>query len=278
MWILLFTLIVITVLIVIFLPILQLRFFPSVYGLNLNSVNTHEDKVELITLENELRRTILQLSGGVFLLIGVAFSWNQYTQTKERDFSEKLNKTIALMGNDKEYVRIAAVHSLKHVSSNHESGNSVIIDILSSFLRDHAAWKGDLIRERGDEITRAALQVISKALHQVDNVSFDLSEGDFRAIDLKEVNLSGGVILNSYFESSDLKNGEFVNAILTGSSFNSSNLENVSFEGADLRYVSFKDTVIKNVDFSGANLSGATGIDWSQINDFAITNSKTISP
>jgi hypothetical protein len=270
--------IIVALLFVIFLPILQLHFFSKLYGQSLNLTNSHEEKLKSLNLENELRKTILQLTGGIFLLAAVFFSWNQYSQTKERDFSEKLNNTITLMGSDKEYIRIAAVHSLKQITSSHETGSIVLIDILSSFLRDHALWKDSPPREKGDEITRAALQVISKTLSQKRDIPFNLSGSDFRSIDMKWINLSGGTLLETHFESSDLKNGEFNSSILTGSSFNSSNLENVSFKGADLRYVSFKDAVMKNVDFSGANLTGATGINWRKISEFSITNTKTIYP
>ena len=269
---------VVALFVIVLLPKLQIRMLLGINYASINATSNHEEKMELINLENELRKTVLQIIGGLFLLTGVFFSWNQYAQTKERDLSEKLNKIVALMGSDEEYVQIGAVYSLKQVSSNHKNGNTIIVDILASYIREHAQWSNSALLARGNELTRAALQVISHTLNKNSNILFDISNCDFRGIDLKSIFLKNGTILESHFESSDLKGAVFQHTILTGSSFNSANLENASFAGSDLRYVSFNDATLKNVDFSGANLSGATGIDWNKIKDIAIIDNKTLLP
>lgn len=268
----------VALLVIVLMPKLQIKLADIEPNSNLDDTQRWENKLERIKLENELRKTILQLVGGVFLIAGIFFSWNQFSQTKERDLSEKLNKIVALMGSDKEYVQIGAIYSLEQVADNHENSSEIITNILSSFIRDYAIWKDTELPHRGKELTRAALRIISSSMSKVDKQTIDVSDTDLRSLNLEMLNLNGIIAISARFNSSDLKDASFENAILTGSSFDSANLENVSFAGADLRYASFKDTNIRGIDFSGADLSGSSGIDRKQIEEVAITSKETLFP
>lgn len=256
---------IVSILIIIYLPKYQINQLESTNGL------------EIKNIENELRKTIIQLMGGIFLIIGILFSWITYTQTKERDFSEQINKIISLMGNDKDYIKIGAIYSLEQIINN-DSNNSIILDILTSYIRDNAKLENKIHLSNNNELRQAVVKVISKIRKYNSDMQIDLSSIDLSNLFLQSINLKNIKFIDSSFHSSDLKNTNFDNGILSGSSFDNANLENTSFKNTDLRYASFRKANIRNVNFSGADLSGITGYDKKQILQQSITDNKTIFP
>ncbi len=255
---------IVSILIIIYLPKYQINQLES------------SDGLEIKNIENELRKTVIQLMGGIFLIIGIFFSWITYTQTKERDFSEQINKIISLMGNDKDYIKIGAIYSLEQIINN-ENNNSIILEILTSYIRDNAKLENK-IHSSNNELRQAVVKVISNVRKYDSDMQIDLSSIDLSTLFLQSMNLKNIKFIGSSFHSSDLKNTSFDYGILSGSLFDNANLENTSFKNTDLRYASFKKANIRNANFSGADLSGITGYDKKQILQQSITDNKTIFP
>lgn len=254
-----------------FLSIVVIVFLPK-YQVSLLTLS---DPLEVKNLENELRRTIIQLIGGIFLVLGAYLSWNTYAQTKERDFAQQLNKIISLMGNNKDYVKIGAIYSLKQITENHEDNYDIVLNILTSYLRDYGKWQ-DTEYSSNVELRQSLLSVINSIRVYNTQRQIDLSHLDLKDLSLQSMNLKNIKFIESYFNSSDLKNSNFDNSILSGSSFNNANLESTSFKNCDLRYTTFKRANIRNANFSGADLRGLEGYDKFQIKQQSIIDKHTL--
>lgn len=254
---------IIIILVLIFLPKYQT-----------NSLANNSNQIEIENLKNELRKSYIQLAGGLFLIIGVIFSYQDLLLTKLNNNNAQFDKIVELLGNDKNYIKIGAIYSLREFSSANNEYSTISLDILSSYYKDIAKWKDTDLNQSNFELFQSLLYVISD-LRNHDDRQLDISNTDFRNLVLSSIKLNNTKIINSHFESADLKNAKFDNSILIGSSFDSANLENVSFKNSDLSYSSFKKTNIKNVDFSGAKLSGIEGYSSEEIKKYAITDNKT---
>ncbi|MDX2144183.1 MAG: pentapeptide repeat-containing protein [Rhodospirillaceae bacterium] len=84
------------------------------------------------------------------------------------------------------------------------------------------------------------------------------------------------------FDSVDLSGASFVGQILDGATFSSSILKDVNFVGASLRGAIFKASLVEGArfnqaDLSGADLTGAQGLQFSQIQG-AVTDTATVLP
>ena len=252
------------------ISILAIIFLPK-YEINQSGFN---NSLERKNLENELRRTTIQLIGGILLVVGAYISWNTYTQTKERDLAEQINKTITLMGNDKDYVKIGAIYSLNQITENYKNSYNLVQNILTSYMRDHAKWT-NVDYSSNIELRQSILIALNNIREHNSKTQIDLSGIDLRDLILKSINLKNINFVESHFNSSDLKGSNFDNSVISGSTFNNANLENTSFINCDLRYSSLKKATILNANFSGADLRGIQGYNKQQIMQQAITDKNT---
>jgi len=222
------------------------------------------DPVKKYELENELRKTIIQMTGGFFLIVSMIVTWNQLLQTKDKDVAEQINKTVTLMGDENEYVRIGAIYSIEQLAASHPESKGIIANILTSYARSTFTWKKTELPERKNEVAQAVLLVITKHISTHDG-TVDLSKTDLRRLELDNKDLSKCTFIDTHFETADLLNSNFKGATLTGSVFDEANLTGTSFVGANLSHASFKGTTFNKTNFSGADLSRVAGISKDDI-------------
>lgn len=260
--------VIVSLLAIYFLPKLQMMGFSAL-----------DDKFKKYELENEFRKTIIQVTGGFSLLVSLLFTWNQLAQTKDKDIAEQINKTIVLMGNDNEYVRIGAIYSIEQLSADYEGSKNIISNILSSYVRSSYSWNNNIISDRKNEVVQASLLVISKLIQSTPNIKIDISGTDLRRVELDGQKFNNCNFIGAHFEEADLLNTHFERSNLTGSSFNGASLVGTSFVGSNLNHASFAGVFFQNTDFSNSDLRGTTGISSDNIkNKEIIINDKTILP
>lgn len=223
------------------------------------------DPVKKYELENELRKTIIQMTGGFFLIVSMIVTWNQLLQTKDKDVAEQINKTVTLMGDENEYVRIGAIYSIEQLASSHPESKGIVANILTSYVRSTFPWKNNKLPDRKNEVAQAALLVITKYVISTHDGTVDLSKTDLRRIELDGKDLSKCTFIETHFEVAELPNSNFKGSTLTGSMFDGANLTGASFIGANLSHASFKGTTFNKTNFSGADLSGVSGISKDDI-------------
>lgn len=93
---------------------------------------------EKFKLENEARRTLIQLFGGIFFLGTLFFSWNSYKLSKKEEMSKRFSETISLFGNDKIDARIEAIYSLENLANDYKDERETIYQILLSYVKEKA--------------------------------------------------------------------------------------------------------------------------------------------
>jgi uncharacterized protein YjbI with pentapeptide repeats len=243
-------------------------------------------------VEDNVRKTIGQLLGGVVVLIGVALAYVQFTQqqqTSQQQFLQQQQASrdllisnqvakgfeqLGQLGNDKVVLRLGGIYALEGVMNTSEQYHRPVLDALSAFVRDGTRTQtGD-----GPPTTdiQAALTVIARRaateppehvdlvgvhISRARLVSANLSGANLSGADLRGANLGLAVLHGALFRGADLSHADLSpahasRATLSPTNLSDANLSDAKLSGAILRGVYLRGTDLNNANLHGAYLSG----------------------
>ena len=270
-----------------------LGFVPRWQVRNLKVENT-QDEQRKVELENELRRTIAQILGGVAVLAGVYFAWQQLNVTQQSQITERFTRATEQLGSDKLEIRIGGIAAFERLARDSDKDFGPVFVILETFIRENAP------REKSDEeyprttlYTNPSGEAVPIMPADIDAalgalVSLSRDPGNRRTLDLHGTNLEGGVfgiggklspafLFNTNlqyaslagvdfpkadFTDSNLRGAGLIDANLSGAYFesaqlNHATLEDVNLNGAYLRDAQLYEADLLRVDLSEADFQGA---------------------
>jgi hypothetical protein len=264
---------IIALLILIFLPILQVR------KLSRENFNLRDR----ISLANETRKTLAQILGGVILMAGVYFAWqnlkvaqNSLQVNQEGQITERFTRAIEQLVNEKEEIRIAGIYTLGSIAGRQYEYHWPIMKVLTAYVREKAPWPSEKVRVEPEEDIKAILDVIGKrkwTYGDGEPESLNLWKSDLRGAYLKDAKLQG-----MFFSDSSLGNAKLLGADLTGAVFGpytpagGRKLCATIFDGANLSEATLTGARLETVD-----LSKTVGLTKPQIEQACI-NDKTKFP
>lgn len=215
--------------IAVFLAVL-LWFFPkwqvrSIHGL---------DSKDRFDRENEARKTLSQILGGLILLIGFYFTWQNLLATKEDQITDRFTKAIGQLGepdDTKLAVRLGGIYALERIAKDPKTGlHWPIMEILTSYVRAHAKINvpGDTSPKTPAHSSEPPADV-QAILAVIGRRTFTYQEGEDQRLHLSRTDLSGARLFNAnlrgvFFDGTDFTNAEFTGADLTGAKFNDADL------------------------------------------------------
>ncbi len=227
-------------------------------------------------LENEFRRTISQIIGGILILAGFLFTWQQILVSRQKDATDRLTAAIGHLASDQQPIQVAGVYALGRIMRDSPAEGPVVIDILSAFVRKNAAWRdGQIPMELRPEI-QAAVRVIGHRPKEVDrqlikDYSVDFSYTDLRRGEFAKVRFANARMLRTRLDSANLDGADLQGAHLEGAFLDRAILTN-----ARLQRRHFDETSIRETHFEGANLSEITGLTENQIRKTCYVDQKTV--
>jgi hypothetical protein len=205
-------------------------------------------------VEDNFRKTLSQLFGGVAVLLGAAFAYyqTQLTAKASRDLlvSQQTSKGFEQLGNpDNIIVRLGGIYALEGVMNASQEYHKPVVEALSAFIREKlprptgsrtgecgipdSTETADLPRD-----VQAALVVLGRRRRPHD------ANANLARIYLRNYNLYNIDLRNANLDLSD--------ADLSGANLTHADLSNVTLKGACLSHARLIGT-----DLSGANLSEA---------------------
>jgi hypothetical protein len=98
---------------------------------------------ERLKAENDARTTLLQGVAGLVLVVGAGATWRQLQINREGQITERFNKAIDHLGDrgdDRIDVRLGGIYALERIANNSKDDRATIAEILTAFVRGHAAW------------------------------------------------------------------------------------------------------------------------------------------
>jgi len=210
--------------------------------------------------ENEARKTLAQIIGGVLLLAGLYSSVRTLDLQREGQVTDRFTKAIDQLGAVQPggavskngepkinlEVRLGGIYALERVARDSPKDEWTIMEVLTAYVRENAA-KTDEVREPPEEQLsrpRADIQAILTVIGRR-NASPEWPAPEFKLHEHFFVEL---------YHTLDLRNTELRGADLSAKDFRSANLHNANLCRADLHLAALVGADLGETDLRGANL------------------------
>jgi len=253
--------------------------------------NTELKPEERFDRENEARKTLSQILGGLALLIGFYFTWQnlQFTRESQREteriategqITDRFTKAIAQLGDTKLEIRLGGIYALERIAKDSPKDHWPIMEVLTAYVREHAKPKESL-PERPRLISQEQLPKLAPDIQAVLTVigrrTLIYKHGEDQSLDLHKTDLRGADLIRANLDGADLSNTDLSGVLLTkgelrNTNFNAARLIRANLTGAHLHGAS-----LSGADFAGADLTGATGLLPEQL-EVAKGNTETKLP
>jgi uncharacterized protein YjbI with pentapeptide repeats len=230
---------------------------------------------ELAELENSSRGTIVQVIGGVALILTFATTWAQIADTRRstdktleltrlQQANERFTRALTQLASTHLEIRVGAITGLGDIVRTDASQREPVVQILLTYLHRRRprprlplggtelifgppVCAGPLIKVRSaDPDTQAAVRVISERRNGT-HPRYDMSSLGLRSVDAR-----GGD-----FTGANLTNTSLAKANLNDALLNHTNLFIAEFTRACARGASFREAVALHATFAEANLEHA---------------------
>ncbi|MFI5912492.1 pentapeptide repeat-containing protein [Dactylosporangium sp. NPDC051541] len=222
---------------------------------------------------NDIRASLLQGLAGIGLLFGVVFTWRQIQVTRQGNARDGFATAVQHMGGESIDLRVAGIYALESVAVAHGAERDAVVDVLSSFVRRHAALADDERRawvaatelgegEIGAALRHArpdidvALRVLARRAPRRGEV-LHLDRLAVPAGRLEFARLANADLHYSDLRLVDLQGAALRHADLTGSNLTQARVTAADLRAADLRQVLAGGLVAEGADLRGADLSQA---------------------
>jgi hypothetical protein len=243
----------------------------------------------LFELENEARKTLAQILAGVLLLTGLYGTWRTLQVSEQSQITERFNKAIDQIGNDKLSIRLGAIYALERLSEDSARDHNHIIELLTAYVRENAqippkqpersansssSSQEKNVEERVENLYRrpsadiqAILNVLKRRPKPANDFQYD--PVDFRDTNLYGANLTGAYLHSAKFFNAELSNVYFIATRLTEAQFIGANLKGALFgmadlKGADFSFANLEGAILYKADIEGANFTYAKGMNVEQ--------------
>jgi hypothetical protein len=228
--------------------------------------------------ENDARKTLATILGGIAVLGGAYFTWRNIKLAQESlgvsqqgQLTDRFTKAIEQLGavDDKEHkkleLRLGGIYALERIANDSERDHWPIMEVLSTYVRENAAWNRE---NPPSEEPAADIQAILAVLRRRDH-KYERSDQhlDLHNAGLREANLSGAVLSGATLYGAYLFLADLRGTVLSGAILSAAFLSGAFLGGADLRGAYLSGTDLVGADLRGANLSGAIALTQAQIDE-----------
>lgn len=261
------------------LTILFVWLIPKWQVKSLNDKKGGEDQSEFdlekekIKLRDDARKTIAQIIGGVFFVLGLFVTYNTFELNRQgqeinakRQVSDRFAKAVELLGNTDVSVRLGGLYALEQIShDNPEDYHSIILETLAAFIREKSkqqkeeALKNTQITSPAKNVQNPPIDVNNLppptdvlAAYAIIRRRDSRKDEDFFIFNFGGANLNG-----AKFYGEKLMGADFNHANLNRADFNSTILHRTNFNNANLNYANLKYAKLGGANMEYAELGGA---------------------
>jgi hypothetical protein len=205
-------------------------------------VSAISDSVERKKLENEIRRTALQIVGGAMLVVGLVGTYSTLQVSQKGQHADRFLRAVQLLGHESEEVRLGAIGSLHRLAEESPDDRVVVRNILAALVQSprhrlQRSPKADgtlpVLPPTGEVESSLAL-LGSKLFESLPGPSINLSGVDCRGARLARARFPRALLVAANFEWADLTEADLSGADLRGAQFVSSGLNEARLVGAKL--------------------------------------------
>jgi uncharacterized protein YjbI with pentapeptide repeats len=222
---------------------------------------------QLLDAENGARATLALIFAATGLLLGSAIIWRRYEISRELKTHERFARAVEQLasergdGSARTEARLGGIYALEQLALESERDYWPVIEVLSAYVRENAAWK-PAERGAGSGLVRpsADIQAIVAVLGRRSPAHATTPERrmlDLRETDLRGANLSGSHLDGVILQAAHLDQVDATGAVLTRCNLRDAHLAGASLSGVDLEGTSLARASLEGARLNGANLKGA---------------------
>ena len=99
---------------------------------------------DIANLENEMRKTFVQVVGGVFAIIALYFTYRRVKASEEGQITDRFSKAIEQLGaltaenKPNVEVRLGAIYALERIAMDSPRDHRTIMEVLTAYVRQNA--------------------------------------------------------------------------------------------------------------------------------------------
>jgi uncharacterized protein YjbI with pentapeptide repeats len=244
----------------------------------------NSDVEKRLAFENETRKTVIQILGGIAFFSTFYFSYKTYILSNEQQITNRFTETIRLLSDSNRDIRIGALYALERLCKDSEKDKISILQIINAYIRNRAPQSSKDILHRfvDSSLNKASSDDYSCSFYHPSNevyvfqVDTTKQELDIQvAIAILGTNNSGQVPLNFTglnlqgidFRALDLSNSDFSYCDLTSDDFGKATIDSCKFNNVvanetnfavtKMRKSSFENSLLQEANFYQADLSNS---------------------
>ncbi|HYI24835.1 MAG TPA: pentapeptide repeat-containing protein [Thermomicrobiales bacterium] len=220
--------------------------------------------------ENEARKTVAEVLGGLLLVTGLAVTWIQLADSRQQaatqqelsregQLTDRFTAAVDQLGSEKLQVRLGGIFALERIARDSSDDAPAVLEVLTAFVRESAPWplRGDatpapdvLGLYHPEEDIQAVLSVLERSNWEA--LPAEALPGG--CLDLSRTDLRGARFRGVVGVPICLVDADLTGADLQGAKLDRANLEGADLEEADLRAASLLDANMRGADLELANL------------------------
>lgn len=197
--------------------------------------------------------------------------------------ADRFVQAVDQLGNENLELRLGGIYGLERIARRSEKFYGPTMDILVTYVREHAPWRTAQTPAKPAADLQAALTVLGRRTRTYNNGEsqrLDLRNLDLRRANLSGAHLEGAILSGTHLEEANLQGIHLEEAILRVAHLEQANLSGAfmqkaflagaRLDGAILREAHLEEAFVSDArldgaDLLGANFSDAFGLTWDQI-------------
>ena len=238
--------------------------------------------------ENEARKTLATILGGIVLLTGGFFTWRniklaQDSQSisqralsvaQEGQITDRFTKAIEQLGaidatgKKKLEVRLGGIYALERIAVESERDHWPIVEVLCTYVRENAPRKphprgllpGSPDYPHPEPDAQAVLTALGRRdrTHEPSDDRLNLAHTNLTQMRLRMADLSRAILVDADFTGALLYKANLSGALLNDADFTGANLTEANLSGANLTRATLNSARLLGANLRGANFSYAT--------------------
>jgi hypothetical protein len=232
-------------------------------------------QVEELAAEDAIRRTLAQIVGGAFVLLGLYFTLQNVIINREGRITDRFSKAIDQLGSEQMAVRLGAIYALERIGRDSGKDHWTIVETLCAFIRENTRAPSPEDGEPAPRSPRRPGSLPATPLPRADVQAACTVLGrrnrkhpEPGRIHLPRVHLEGltlheehhfeeAVLFRAVFDGANLSRVHTESAILFLAKFRGANLAGAFLTGAQMLGADFERAALFGAHLEGASLDNA---------------------
>jgi hypothetical protein len=237
---------------------------------------------EVANLQNEMRKTILQVLGGLFAIFALYLTFRRVVVAEQGHITDRYTKAIEQLGAMKAEnksnveVRLGAIYALERIAQDSPRDHWTIMEVLTAYVRQNAPElaQAPTKKENDKAINKGPVTEIQAILtvlgrrkrdrgREHEGQRLDLSYCDLRGANFRKAHLQGARFYEAHLEGAwfpgaHVERTNFDLAHVEGAIFYMAHMENASFVGAHVEGANFDGTHLEGANFTATHVEEAS--------------------